>query len=73
MAYGRYELSEVQWHLVKDELPLGKVQTGGRGRPSRSNRELLNAILRSAAAVDFMFWQPLAGSTREVWSLANGL
>ena len=44
MAYGRYELSEVQWQLVQDELPLGKVQTGGRGRPSRSNRELLNAI-----------------------------
>ena len=44
MAYGRYELSEGQWQLIQDELPLGKGKAGSRGRPARSNRELLNAI-----------------------------
>jgi transposase len=30
--------------MVQDELPLGKVKAGGRGRPARANREILNAI-----------------------------
>ena len=44
MAHGRYDLSEVQCQLVQHELPLGKVKAGGRGRPARANREILNVI-----------------------------
>ena len=44
MSYGRYELSQRQWELVKDELPQPSVRADGKDRPSRSDRELLNGV-----------------------------
>lgn len=44
MSHGRYELSQGQWELVKDELPQPVIRKDGKGRPSRSDRELLNGV-----------------------------
>lgn len=44
VSHGRYELSQRQWELIKEELPQPKVKEGGKGRPSRSDREILNGI-----------------------------
>jgi len=52
MSHGRYELSQVQWELIKDELPVRVPRADGKGRPSRSERELLNG----------MFWILCSGS-----------
>lgn len=38
----RYELSDVQWDLIADLFPVPK---GGRGRPSRPHRDMMNGIL----------------------------
>lgn len=52
MSHGRYELSQRQWELVKDELPRPVAREDGKGRPSRSDREILNGI----------FWLLCSGS-----------
>ncbi|HEY4652685.1 MAG TPA: transposase [Pontibacter sp.] len=44
MSHGRYELSERQWELVKKELPWPVVRADDKGRPSRSDRGMLNGI-----------------------------
>ena len=38
----RHEISDENWERIKDLLPL---ENTGKGRPSRSNRQMLNAIL----------------------------
>ena len=38
----RHEISDIDWERVKDLLP---PENTGKGRPSRPNREILNAIL----------------------------
>lgn len=46
----RHELTDEQWALVEPALP--KQRQGGRGRPPRSNQEMLNGmmwILRTGA------------------------
>ena len=43
MNMKRHELSEAQWNRLKDLLPPEKKPHGGR--PGKSNREMLNAIL----------------------------
>lgn len=42
MSHGRYELSQRQWELIEPALP--QVREEGKGRPARSNREMLNGI-----------------------------
>ena len=44
VSHGRYELSERQWELVRVELPQPVVRADGKGRPSRSDKEILNGI-----------------------------
>lgn len=44
MSHGRYELSQRQWELIKNELPQPVIREDGKGRPSRSDREILNGI-----------------------------
>ena len=44
MSHGRYELSQRQWELIQDELPRPSLRGDGKGRPSRSDREVLNGI-----------------------------
>lgn len=44
VSHGRYELSERQWELVRAELPQPVVRADGKGRPSRSDKEILNGI-----------------------------
>lgn len=47
----RYELTDEEWLQIKDLLP--PEQTGGKGRPRKDNRILLNGMLwivRSGAA-----------------------
>lgn len=39
----RHEISESQWNRIKDLLPPERKPQGGR--PAKSNREMLNAIL----------------------------
>lgn len=39
----RHELSEAQWNRVKDLLPPERKPQGGR--PAKSNREMLNAMV----------------------------
>ena len=39
----RHELSEMQWNRIKDLLPPGRKPQGGR--PAKSNREMLNAMV----------------------------
>ncbi|WP_298732608.1 IS5 family transposase [uncultured Subdoligranulum sp.] len=39
----RHELSEVQWNKIKDLLPPEQKPQGGR--PAKSNREMLNAMV----------------------------
>ena len=39
----RHELSEAQWNKIKDLLPPERKPQGGR--PAKSNREMLNAIV----------------------------
>ncbi len=39
----RHEISEQQWNRIKDKFPPEKKPQGGR--PGKSNREMLNAIL----------------------------
>ena len=39
----RHEISESQWNRIKDLLPPERKPHGGR--PAKSNREMLNAIL----------------------------
>ena len=39
----RYEINDEKWEQVKDWLPSETVQK--QGRPSRPNRQILNAIL----------------------------
>ena len=38
----RYELSDEQWDQIKDLFP---VSNSNRGRPSKSNRLMLNGML----------------------------
>lgn len=39
----RHELSETQWNRIKDLLPPERKPQGGR--PAKSNREMLNAMV----------------------------
>ena len=39
----RHEISEKQWNRIKDKFPPERKPQGGR--PGKSNREMLNAIL----------------------------
>ena len=39
----RHELSDVEWLLVESVLP--RQRQGGRGRPPKTNREMLNAMM----------------------------
>ncbi len=39
----RYEITDSQWNEISELFPPQKV--GGRGRPPRDNRELLNGML----------------------------
>ena len=39
----RYELTDREWETIKDFLPPEK--TGKRGRPSKDNRMMLNAMI----------------------------
>ena len=41
----REELSDQQWAVIEKLLPRPKVREDRRGRPRRSNREILNGIL----------------------------
>jgi transposase len=38
----RHEISDENWERIKDLLP---PENTGKGRPSRSNRDMLNAML----------------------------
>ncbi len=38
----RHELSDIEWEKVKDLLP---PENTGKGRPSKSNRVMLNGML----------------------------
>lgn len=42
MSHGIYELSQRQWELIEPERPT--IREEGKGRPVRSNREMLNGI-----------------------------
>ncbi len=44
MSHGRYELSQRQWELIREALPQPSIRADGKGRPSRSDTELLNGI-----------------------------
>lgn len=39
----RYEITDIQWMKIRQYFPPQKI--GGRGRPPRDNREILNGIL----------------------------
>lgn len=41
----REELSDEQWAFIEPILPKRKIRDDGKGRPPRSNREILNGIL----------------------------
>jgi transposase len=41
----REKLSDEQWALIEPILPKRKLRDDGKGRPPRSNREILNGIL----------------------------
>ena len=48
----RDELTDEQWELIEPFIPQQRVRRDGRGRPWRSNREVLDGIiwiLRSGA------------------------
>jgi transposase len=44
VSHGRYELSQRQWELIRDELPQPESREDGKGRPSRLGREILNGV-----------------------------
>jgi transposase len=41
----RDELTEIQWTYIESLIPRQKVRADGKGRPRRSNREIVNGIL----------------------------
>ncbi|WP_170114094.1 transposase [Pontibacter mucosus] len=64
MSHGRYELSQRQWELVKEGLPPPSVREDGEGRPSRSDRELLNGMFWILWAAPGGICQPSMGLGR---------
>jgi transposase len=52
-AVAKYEeLSDAQWSVVEEHIPQRKKRADGKGRPARSDREILNGtiwILRTGA------------------------
>jgi len=41
----REELSDIQWSIIEPLLPKPKRRADGKGRPRRTNREVMNGIL----------------------------
>jgi transposase len=41
----RNELTDIQWTRIESFIPKQKVRADGKGRPRRSNREIINGIV----------------------------